>query len=109
MKTARSHTETIVIASLLVTVGVIITVGIYLQNQPRRLYPGEVREYMGENLSSLSDVRDLAFQGTQNINQSTYRLTIDGSVSKPKEYTYDQVVNGFQKYEKVVTLHCIQG
>jgi DMSO/TMAO reductase YedYZ molybdopterin-dependent catalytic subunit len=30
-------------------------------------------------------------------------------VSNPKEYTYDQVVNGFQNYEKVVTLYCVQG
>ena len=25
------------------------------------------------------------------------------------EYTYDEVVNGFQNYEKVVTLYCVQG
>jgi DMSO/TMAO reductase YedYZ molybdopterin-dependent catalytic subunit len=88
---------------------VVILVGVYLQNQPRRLYPGEVRQYMGENISSLSDIRDNAIRGTQNINQSTHRLTVNGLVSKPKEYTYDQVVNGFQNYEKVVTLYCVEG
>ena len=109
MEKTKSRTQTIVIASILVVLAVVILVGVYLQNQPRRLYPDEVREYMGENMSSLSDIRDNAIRGTQNINQSTYRLTVNGLVSNPKEYTYDQVVNGFQNYEKVVTLYCVQG
>jgi DMSO/TMAO reductase YedYZ molybdopterin-dependent catalytic subunit len=109
MEKTKSRTQTIVIASILVVLAVVILVGVYLQNQPRRLYPGEVHEYMGENMSSLSDIRDNAIRGTQNINQSTYRLTVNGLVSNPKEYTYDQVVNGFQNYEKVVTLYCVQG
>lgn len=109
MEKTKSRRQTIVIASILVVLAVVILVGVYLQNQPRRLYPGEVREYMGENMSSLSDIRDNAIRGTQNINQSTYRLTVNGLVSNPKEYTYDQVVNGFQNYEKVVTLYCVQG
>lgn len=109
MEKTKSRTQTIVIASILVVLAVVILVGVYLQNQPRRLYPGEVRDYMGENLSSLSDIRDNAIRGTQNINQSTYRLSVNGLVSNPKEYTYDQVVNGFQNYEKVVTLYCVQG
>ena len=56
MEKTKSRTQTIVIASILVVLAVVILVGVYLQNQPRRLYPGEVREYMGENLSSLSDI-----------------------------------------------------
>ena len=100
MENKKNHTQTIVIASILVVLAVVIVVGVYLQNQPRRLYPGEVREYQGENISSLTDIYDNAIRGTQNINQSTYRLTVNGLVSNPKEYTYDQVVNGFQNYEK---------
>jgi DMSO/TMAO reductase YedYZ molybdopterin-dependent catalytic subunit len=109
MEKAKSHTEAIIIVILLVTLAAIILVAVYLQNPPRRLYPREVREYMGENLSSLSDLRDNAIQGTQNINPSTYRLTVNGLVIEPKEYTYDQVVNDFQNYQKVVTLYCVQG
>jgi DMSO/TMAO reductase YedYZ molybdopterin-dependent catalytic subunit len=30
-------------------------------------------------------------------------------VNKTVEYTYDDVINGFQKYQKVVTLHCVEG
>jgi DMSO/TMAO reductase YedYZ molybdopterin-dependent catalytic subunit len=34
---------------------------------------------------------------------------VNGLVSNPKEYTYDQVLSGFQNYEKVVTIHCVEG
>jgi DMSO/TMAO reductase YedYZ molybdopterin-dependent catalytic subunit len=109
MEKKKNHTQTIVIACILVGLAVIILAAVYLQNPPRRLYPSEVRDYMGENLSSISDIQDNAIQGTQNINQSTYRLTVNGLVSNPKEYTYDQVVNGFQSYDKIVTIYCVEG
>jgi len=83
----------------------------YSQNplQPKNLYPGEVRDYQGENLSSIADVRENAIKGTQNINVSTYHLEITGLVNKTADYTYDQVINSFQKYQKVVTLYCVEG
>ena len=108
MKT-KSHTQTIVIATILLTLAAIILLTVFMQNQPRRLYPGEVREYKGENLSSVSDVKENAIRGNQVVNQSSYRLTVDGLVGDPKEYTYDQVLIGFQNYEKVVALHCVEG
>jgi len=30
-------------------------------------------------------------------------------VNETKDYTYDDVINGFQKYQKVVTLYCVEG
>ena len=88
---------------------VLIIAGIYWQTTPRMLYPEEIREYEGQDLSSLVDVKDNAIKGTQNIDASTYRLTINGLVNKTLEFTYDQVINGHQKYQKVVTLHCVEG
>ncbi len=79
-----------------------------LQNQPKRLYPGEIRDYQGQNLASIADVQENAIRGTQFINSSTYRLEITGLVNKTVEYTYDQIIN-FQKYQKVVTLYCVEG
>jgi DMSO/TMAO reductase YedYZ molybdopterin-dependent catalytic subunit len=76
---------------------------------PTMLYPGEVRNYQGENLSSIADVLENAIKGTQHINASIYRLTITGLVNKTVEYTYDQVVNDFPKYQKVVTIYCVEG
>jgi DMSO/TMAO reductase YedYZ molybdopterin-dependent catalytic subunit len=43
------------------------------------------------------------------VSISTYRLTVTGLVNITKEYTYDEVINGFQKYQKVVTLYCVEG
>jgi DMSO/TMAO reductase YedYZ molybdopterin-dependent catalytic subunit len=86
-----------------------IFIGFVLVNLPRRLYPGEVREYQGENLSSISDVVENAVKGNQNLNQATYRLNVTGLVNETHEYTYSEVVDGFQKYEKVVTIYCVEG
>jgi DMSO/TMAO reductase YedYZ molybdopterin-dependent catalytic subunit len=96
----------IVVAALLIF---LIFAGIYWQSSPRMLYPEEVREYQGQNLSSIGDFRENSIKGPQYVNASTYRLTITGLVNKTLEYTYDEVINGFQKYQKVVTLNCVEG
>jgi DMSO/TMAO reductase YedYZ molybdopterin-dependent catalytic subunit len=80
----------------------------YVADQPKRLYPGEIRDYLGQNLASIADVQENAIRGTQLINTSTYRLEITGLVNKTVEYTYEQIFN-FQKYQKVVTLYCVEG
>jgi DMSO/TMAO reductase YedYZ molybdopterin-dependent catalytic subunit len=73
------------------------------------LYPEEIREYEGEYLSSISDFRENSIAGPQYVDKDTYRLTITGLVNETVEYTYDEVINGFQKYRKVVTLYCVEG
>jgi DMSO/TMAO reductase YedYZ molybdopterin-dependent catalytic subunit len=108
MEKLKGRAETIVTVAVLAVLAVIILAAVFLQGTPR-LYPGEVRDYLGENLSSISSVVDNAIAGTQNLNQSTYRLTVNGLVKNSKQYTYDQVLNGFQNYEKVVTIYCVEG
>jgi DMSO/TMAO reductase YedYZ molybdopterin-dependent catalytic subunit len=76
---------------------------------PTVLYPQEIREYEGEYLSSISDFRENSIKGPQYIDKSTYCLTITGLVNETIEYTYDDVINGFQKYQKVVTVVCVEG
>ena len=89
---------------------VFISLASFVQNsQPKVLYPKEIREYQGENLSSISDFRENSIKGPQNVSESTYRLTINGLVNKTVEYTYDEVLSRFQKYQKVVTLFCVEG
>jgi len=89
---------------------ILIGVGIYLQNQPPQpLYPQEIREYEGENLSSISNFRENSIKGPQHVSNATYRLTITGLVNTTASYTYDEVLSSFQKYQKVVTLHCVEG
>jgi DMSO/TMAO reductase YedYZ molybdopterin-dependent catalytic subunit len=108
MEKVKRFKRLFIVAVVLLLI-VLIIAGIYWQITPRMLYPEEIREYEGQDLSSLVDIKDNAIKGTQNIDASTYRLTINGLVNKTLEFTYDQVINGHQKYQKVVTLHCVEG
>ena len=80
------------------------------------LFPGEVAQYEGQSLTPiqgfLDDVAahpDVAIEGTQNLNQTTYRLTVTGLVDHPMEYTYSDVLNNFTSYKYVATLLCVEG
>jgi DMSO/TMAO reductase YedYZ molybdopterin-dependent catalytic subunit len=97
-----------VVLGIMLLLLVILGVYYYVADQPKRLYPGEIRDYLGQNLASIADVQENAIRGNQFINTSTYRLEITGSVNKTVEYTYEQIIN-FQKYQKVVTLYCVEG
>jgi DMSO/TMAO reductase YedYZ molybdopterin-dependent catalytic subunit len=97
-----------IVAGVLLLIALIIA-AVYWQTTPRILYPEEIREYEGQDLSSIGDFRENSIKGPQHVNASTYRLTITGLVNKTVEYTYDDVINGFQKYQKVITLHCVEG
>ncbi|KON33629.1 MAG: oxidoreductase [miscellaneous Crenarchaeota group-6 archaeon AD8-1] len=101
--------KNIFLSILIILALIFIGAGLYLQNSPRTLYPGEILEYEGQDLSSINDFRENSIQGPQEINVSSYRLTITGLVNETKEYTYEVILNSFQKYRKVTTLHCIEG
>jgi hypothetical protein len=87
----------------------LLWISVYFASQPKNLYPQEIRDYQGQNLSSIADVYENAIAGTQYINASTYKLTITGLVNKTVQFTYNDVIRDFQKYQKVVTLHCVEG
>ena len=69
----------------------------------------EVREYQGEDLSSISEFRENSIHGPQYIKVEDYRLKVTGLVADSKEYTYHEVINDHQSYEKVTTLSCVEG
>jgi DMSO/TMAO reductase YedYZ molybdopterin-dependent catalytic subunit len=96
-------------ASVAVLLILIVIMGFYLHSLPKQLFPGEVTNYQGQDLSKINDFIENSIHGPQYVNASTYRLQISGSVNRTVEYTYDQVVSSFQKYQKVVTLHCVEG
>ncbi len=79
------------------------------QNFPTILYPSEVRDYMGENLSSIGDVRENAIAGTQYLNNTNYSLKIAGLVDNPLKLSYEDVVSDFPSHQKVVTIYCVEG
>ncbi|MFB3889547.1 MAG: molybdopterin-dependent oxidoreductase [Candidatus Bathyarchaeia archaeon] len=108
-KPPRHLTSALIVATVIIAF--VLLVATYAQNaaSPITLYPQEIRDYEGQNLSSIGDFQENSIKGPQHINESTYRLAITGLVDKPLELTYDQVANGHQKYQKVVTLHCVEG
>jgi DMSO/TMAO reductase YedYZ molybdopterin-dependent catalytic subunit len=72
--------------------------------------PGsQVTEYQGENLSSINAFRENSIKGPQHVDISTYQLGVTGLVTQPETYTYDEVINDFDKYKKVVRLDCVEG
>jgi uncharacterized surface protein with fasciclin (FAS1) repeats len=91
------------------TNGVIHVLDKMLQIEPLTLSSIEIREYEGKNLSSIDDFRENSILGPQFINISTYQLEIAGHVRNPINYTYQEVISKYQKYQKVVTLNCIEG
>lgn len=103
------HFKRAFIAAVSLLIIVLIAAGIYWQSTPRMLYPEEIREYEGEKLSSISDFRENSIKGPQYVNISTYRLIITGLVNRTVELSYEEVINKFQKYQKITTLHCVEG
>jgi len=75
----------------------------------KKLQDVEVREYQGKNLSSIGDFRENSIKGPQYINIKDYKLEIGGLVNNPTTLTYDEILENNQKYEKIVTLNCVEG
>jgi DMSO/TMAO reductase YedYZ molybdopterin-dependent catalytic subunit len=69
----------------------------------------EIREYEGEDLSSINAFRENSIKGPQYIDAENYTLTVSGLVNNELQLSYDGVVNGYQNFEKVVKLNCVEG
>jgi len=78
-------------------------------DKTEELEPVEIREYEGEKLSSVDDFRENSIKGPQSIDIETYQLEITGLVENPRSYTYDEVIEDYKHYKKVVTLDCVEG
>ncbi len=74
-----------------------------------QLEPVEIREYQGEDLSSINDFRENSIRGPQQVDIESYTLEVNGLVAETKSYSYDEVLNNYQSYQKVVTLNCVEG
>jgi DMSO/TMAO reductase YedYZ molybdopterin-dependent catalytic subunit len=94
---------------LMVLPGIMIATNGCGEASTSRLQPVEIKEYQGEKLSSINDFRENSIKGPQHVDLESYRLKISGLVKNPKEYTYDEVINNHQNYEKVVKLDCVEG
>ncbi len=74
----------------------------------KELQSVEVKDYQGENLSSIADFRENSIKGPQYIDIEDYKLEVSGLVENPKDFSYEQVLDR-QKYSKIVTLYCVEG
>lgn len=110
MEKIKSNIAIILVGIIVIVILLVAAFDIYLQSpSTKTLYPTEIRQYQGQNLSSINNVYENAIAGTQHINQTTYQLTVTGLVNKTLQNTYADVVNNHQKYQKVVTIYCVQG
>jgi DMSO/TMAO reductase YedYZ molybdopterin-dependent catalytic subunit len=121
MQILRENKKPVLIALLLVVILIASLVIVQIVSTPSQapsssIYPGEVTYYQGQNLTSISDFLgdinqhpDVAIDGTQYINQTTYRLAVTGLVSNTSEYSYNELVNNFQSVQQVSTLLCVEG
>ncbi len=78
-------------------------------NKVTRLSGVEVTEYQGKDLSSVNDFRENSIKGPQYVDIAEYKLDITGLVANPVSYTYDEVINDYDNYKKVVRLNCVEG
>ena len=83
--------------------------GVTDNGEPTDLEPVEIREYEGEDLSSINDFRENSIKGPQYVDIDSYQLEITGLVEDSQSYTYDEILDDYQNYEKVVTLDCVEG
>ena len=76
-------------------------------------YPGEVTSYQNQTLTPIYEFigkfLQTSIDGAVQVDVSTYHLTVNGLVNQSKEYTYDEVLNGFQAHEQVATILCVEG
>ncbi len=93
----------------LVIVVILFGVGLLANLTSNKPESVEIREYQGQDLSSINDLRENSIRGPQYIDEQTYRLILTGLVKNNITYTYDDVVTEHRAYEKVVTLHCVEG
>lgn len=68
----------------------------------------EIQQYNGHDLSPVSDLQDVSIKGPQHIDIGKYRLTVNGLVETPVDFTYDEVL-AFPNYTKEVVINCVEG
>ena len=81
----------------------------YNNDENNPLKSVEVRDYQGQDLSSITDFRENSIKGPQYIDNEDYKLTITGLNNRNITYTYEDALTKHKNYEKTVTLHCVEG
>jgi DMSO/TMAO reductase YedYZ molybdopterin-dependent catalytic subunit len=102
----------VILTTMIVVTVVLVSYIIWIYEttrEPNPLAAVEIREYEGQMLSSITSFRENLINGPQYLDAATYKLKVTGLVEYNLTYTYDEVLTYYQNYEKVVTLHCVEG
>ncbi len=73
-----------------------------------RYRENEIQSYQGARLDPAVGPRDNSINGVQQVDIETYTLGINGLVEKPQTLTYADVL-ALPAYERLITLHCVEG
>ena len=78
--------------------------------QPYTPPPGEVEatEFLGTELTPISEQGNNALRGTQYIERETYQLSVDGLVAKPLNLSYDDLLS-YPQESRLVYMPCVEG
>jgi DMSO/TMAO reductase YedYZ molybdopterin-dependent catalytic subunit len=107
-KAMTSRGALLLVLFLILVAAITLVVGIGCDDT-EVLAPNEIREYEGVDLSSINAFRENSIKGPQAIDVESYTLGITGLVADSTNYTYDEILNRYQHYKKVVTLDCVEG
>jgi DMSO/TMAO reductase YedYZ molybdopterin-dependent catalytic subunit len=94
---------------LIFPTGNLIQISNATQEQSNIISEVEIEEYEGKDLSSINSFRENSIRGPQFIDPENYSLVINGLVNNKKSLSYNEIVNNFTSYKKVVTLNCVEG
>jgi DMSO/TMAO reductase YedYZ molybdopterin-dependent catalytic subunit len=72
------------------------------------LGPVEIRQFQGKKLTDFGKLRDNSISGPVVVDTVKYRLVVDGLVARPLSLTHGQAL-GFSRYQKLITLYCVEG
>jgi DMSO/TMAO reductase YedYZ molybdopterin-dependent catalytic subunit len=72
--------------------------------------PGEVEatDFMGHKLTPISQQNNNALKGTQYIDKTTYKLTVDGLVDNPLSLSYADL-QAYPQISQLMDLDCVEG
>ncbi|KDR95452.1 Oxidoreductase molybdopterin binding domain-containing protein [Peptoclostridium litorale DSM 5388] len=68
----------------------------------------EIRDYKGTKLDPSAGLRDNSIKGIQTVDINSYILKVSGLVKSTVSLSYDDVLS-LAAYEKLITLHCVEG
>ena len=93
-----------------VVLAVVLLVSMITCSPPYTPPAGEVEatEFMGVQLTPISQQRNNALAGTQVINNETYRLVVDGLVDNPLSLAYTDLLS-YPQVSELANLVCVEG